>query len=202
MKWIMLGISLIIYELFFTPYRMCFDAPAKGVMFIFEIFVNLYFMVDLCLNFFISFRGDDGEVVLEHGVIMKKYLKGWFPIDLPASIPIDWIIYAIVSPEQEKNLASSSKTIRLIRVLRFVKMARILRVGRVGSFMDTFEQELVGSSWRMLGFAIGKIIIFLMFVAHISGCFWYLVGVNYEEQYGQSWSAGLIVFRKIKLTHR
>ena len=39
----------------------------------------------------------------------------------------------------------------------------------------------------MLGFAVGKIIVFLAFVAHISGCFWYMVGKSYEEHYGASW---------------
>ena len=140
---------------------------------------------------------------MDHGRIIRKYLTGWFIIDFLASLPIDWIILMLGDPDQEENsMPSGGRAVRLVRILRFLKMARILRVGRLGIFMETFEQELVGSSWRMLGFAIAKIIVFLAFVAHISGCFWYLVGVNYEEQYGQSWSAGLIVFRKIKLTHR
>ena len=75
----------------------------------------------------------------------------------------------------------------MIRVLRFLKLARILRVGKIGVFMEAFEQELVGSSWSMLLFAISKIIIFLMFVAHIGGCFWYMVGVSNQDKYGASW---------------
>merc|ERR1719313_3104459 len=76
---------------------------------------------------------------------------------------------------------------KLVRVLRFLKMARILRVGKLGAFAEQFEQELVGSSWRMLGFAILKIVLFLLLVAHVAGCFWYLVGVSYQERYGASW---------------
>ena len=34
---------------------------------------------------------------------------------------------------------------------------------------------------------IGKIIVFLALVAHVSGCFWYLVAVIWEEHYGSSW---------------
>ena len=77
--------------------------------------------------------------------------------------------------------------IRIVRILRFFKLARILRVGKIGVFMEAFEQELVGSSWSMLLFAISKIIVFLMFVAHISGCFWFMVGKSYEDYYGASW---------------
>ena len=77
MKWIMLGIFFVLYEVFLTPYRMCFNAPAKGVFFAFECVVNLFFMVDVVVNFFISFRNDEGEVVTDHGNIIKKYVTGW-----------------------------------------------------------------------------------------------------------------------------
>ena len=77
-RWIVIGIIFVIYEIFMTPYRLCFDAPALGPVFYFEAFINIYFICDVCLNFFISFRNHQGEVVSSHTEIMKTYLKGWF----------------------------------------------------------------------------------------------------------------------------
>ena len=48
--------------------------------------------------------------------------------------------------------------LRLVRVLRLLKLGRILRVGKLGYVFDLIEQELVGSSWRLLGFAIGSLL--------------------------------------------
>ena len=92
MKWIMLGIFFVLYEVFLTPYRMCFNAPAKGVFFGWEVIVNIFFILDLLANFFVAFRNAEAELVMDHGAIIKKYLRGWFMVDFPASIPVDWIV--------------------------------------------------------------------------------------------------------------
>ena len=85
-------------------------------------------MVDVALNFFTAFRTPEGELIMDHGKIIKNYLRGWFNIDFPASIPFDWFVLFVVSPEEEEQLPSSNRAIRLARILRLFKMARILRV--------------------------------------------------------------------------
>ena len=92
MKWNLAGIVFVLYEIFLTPYRMCFNAPAKGVFFGWEVIVNIFFILDLLANFFVAFRNAEAELVMDHGAIIKKYLRGWFMVDFPASIPVDWIL--------------------------------------------------------------------------------------------------------------
>ena len=41
-KWILVGMLFVMYELFLTPYRMCFEAPARGPAFVFESIINSY----------------------------------------------------------------------------------------------------------------------------------------------------------------
>ena len=41
--WIMCGAFLIAYDVLMMPYRFCFEAPALGIMFVFENFVTVYF---------------------------------------------------------------------------------------------------------------------------------------------------------------
>ena len=91
-----------------------------------------------------------------HAKIIKHYLFGWFIIDSAAAVPVDWIV-TLLQPEEDSP--SGGKMLRLVRVLRLLKLGRILRVGKLGYVFDLIEQELVGSSWRLLGFAIGKIIV-------------------------------------------
>ena len=141
-------------------------------------------MIDVCMNCFIAYRNKEGQVVQSQCKIIKHYLGGWFLIDVTAAVPVDWITAAL---QPDESRPSGGKFLRLLRTLRFIKLGRILRVGKLGAVADLIEQELVGSSMRLLGFAIMKIILFLFYVAHVAGCFWYLVGVSFEEHYGQSW---------------
>ena len=142
---------------------MCFDAPAKGPSFVVESIINSYFICDVTLNFFVSHRKVVGDVETSHSKIIRKYLRGWFIIDFVASIPIEWITILIENSQNFEfsvyNYLNKGKVWRLLRTLRFIKLARVFRVGKLRAFADRFEQELVGSSWRVLAFAITKIIL-------------------------------------------
>jgi hypothetical protein len=189
--WILLGMVFIIYEVFLTPYRLCFNAPAEGPMFAFETVIAVYFISDVFLNFFVSFYNGEGQVIKSHGLIIKSYVKGWFIIDVVASIPIDWI-EMYMNRNAPPTAAEGSgpppaKMLRLLRALRFLRMARVLRIAKLQALMDRFEQEIEGSSIKMLTFTIVKILVLLNGIAHMAGCFWYLVATTYQEHYGVSW---------------
>jgi hypothetical protein len=189
--WILLGVLFVVYECFMTPYRLCFEAPAEGPYFIFEAVVNIYFIFDVFLHFFVSFRDQQGQIVMDHSIIMKKYVQGWFMLDVIASVPIDWILMyvgdAVLVDESTSGAERATKILRLVRLARFFKLSRILRVGKLRAFADRFEQELVGSSWRLVAFSMMKIVTMLMLIAHVAGCFWYLVGRTFQDRYGVSW---------------
>ena len=91
LAWILCGLLFILYEVFITPYRLCFNAPAMGPMFALETVINVYFICDVCLNFFVSSYDKEGQVVQSHATIIRGYVRGWFIIDFTASVPVDWI---------------------------------------------------------------------------------------------------------------
>merc|ERR1719420_883688 len=82
---------------------------------------------------------------------------------------------------------SGAKMLRLLRALRFLRMARVLRIAKLQALMDRFEQEIEGSSVKMLTFTVVKILLLLNGIAHLAGCFWYLIGASFEKHYGVSW---------------
>ena len=64
-----------------TPFRVCFVTPSTPEWVAVEYTVDVLFFTDLCLQFFIPYRDEQG-LVLDHWQIAKHYLKSWFPIDL------------------------------------------------------------------------------------------------------------------------
>merc|ERR1719199_8454 len=65
LPWILVGALFIGYDLLVMPYRLCFDDPAIGPMYIFENLVTLYFLIDLVLNFFVGFTTPKGDLIIQ-----------------------------------------------------------------------------------------------------------------------------------------
>jgi hypothetical protein len=193
------GLFFILYEVYMTPYRLCFSEPAKGNIFYFEVVLGLYYIVDVFLNFFVSDYTREGDLMRNQRIIASIYCKGWFPIDFLASIPVDWIFMGLDERGQPTGSTSEAKTLRLARALRllralrsmrffrFIRILRVLRVVKLTAAVRRIEDDFEGSSMKLLVIAISKIIFFLLFIAHVAGCFWFLVGVSFEERYGASW---------------
>ena len=113
--------------------------------------------------------------------IAVLYLKGWFPIDFLASIPVDWI-FPVEDPEltdgQPAGSTSNAKTMRLLRVFRvlrslkvfrWLRIVRVMRVVKLTDAIRKMEDDFEGSSMKLLVVAITKIIFFLLFIAHVAG---------------------------------
>jgi len=109
-------------------------------------------------------------------------LKGWFTIDIVASLPID-LVQRIVDKRFECSLNAPSncaadtqvddgngnliRMVKLIRMFRLVKMLRLVRIQRL---LNRYQDEL----FVYMGcINICKIVTMLFFVGHILGCFFF-----------------------------
>lgn len=71
-------------------------------------------------------RSRRGTVLLrDRGLIAKRYLTGWFTIDLLSVIPYDWLTCRFSSGSGNLN------TMMILRLLRLLKLARIFRASRL-----------------------------------------------------------------------
>ena len=77
---------LLIYVGVFVPFRVAFFDEVTGFMLMFETLIDLCFAVDIVLTFFTAYEKNK-SVEVRHSKIAKQYLKGWFIIDLIATIP-------------------------------------------------------------------------------------------------------------------
>ena len=90
--WDIAQVIVLFYLAWVTPYRVGFDAPAYGPEFWFEFLVDIYFIVDVFLNFITGFWMDletTTVLVSDPRDIAVNYLKTWFLIDVVACAPVD-----------------------------------------------------------------------------------------------------------------
>ncbi|KAF7633972.1 Cyclic nucleotide-binding domain-containing protein [Meloidogyne graminicola] len=160
--WIIL--LLVIYTAIFTPYVAAFllrestqqrRAKFGEPMEIIDLIVDIFFIIDIIINFRTTYVNDNDEVVSDPGKIALHYFKGWFFIDAVAAVPFDLLLVE----------TDSDETTTLIGLL---KTARLLRLVRVARKLDRYSEY--GAAVLLLLMATFALI------AHWLACIWYAIG--------------------------
>ena len=86
-------LSLLLIVSLIVPVRLAFVEQDSTSWFVFYTITDVFFLIDLILTFFTSVP-DEKRVyeITDKEVIAKKYLKGWFWIDLISILPFDILL--------------------------------------------------------------------------------------------------------------
>ena len=92
--WDVLVGLMIVYYLCMVPMRLAFEPhnpdsdliAGKGIFLGIDILFDVLFMVDIWVNFRTAYF-DKGELEVQPRRIFWRYFKGWFTLDLVASLP-------------------------------------------------------------------------------------------------------------------
>ena len=82
----------------------------------FESIIDALFLIDVIINFRTGVEVEFGSVSYHQRTIARRYLTGWFTVDLLATIPFEEII-----PIDNVSIVSLLKVPRLLRVGRLMK---------------------------------------------------------------------------------
>ena len=86
-------------------------------------FVDVLFIKDMGINFATMYHDDDGRLIKTRSRIAKRYIRGWFLIDVVTILPYDFA--KLIVPK------NAVKIVKLIRLMRLLKLARIVRASRI-----------------------------------------------------------------------
>ena len=148
---------------------------------------DVAFIIDMFVSCNIAFR-EDGFLVRVRRLVVMKYLRGWFALDLVSSFPLSWILEGgdgagVSMPAAASSVGGDSgagEVAKINKLLRLVKLGKLLRILKLFKIFDQLANEMSfnPASFRLLGLAFG-----LFFIAHLFGCLWYMV---------ISWSGGTL----------
>lgn len=84
---------MLLFVSLIVPFRLAFVENESNTWFALYLITDAFFLIDIVLTFFTSIN-DEKKVHEETNkkIIAKKYLKGWFWVDLIAILPIDYIL--------------------------------------------------------------------------------------------------------------
>lgn len=144
------------------PFRLAVGYQINSTLLWVEALVTLCFALDLCFNFFTLHPrpGHTGNYSL--GDSRKRYLRGWFTIDLIAALPLFMF-----------SLVELSGAGHLVRLLRLIHLNRLFKLSRAANSIHIWKkQHMINPSIFRLGQFLGWILL----AAHWIACIWILLG--------------------------
>lgn len=139
-----------------SPLKTSLEQSSDNTLQIAELLVDIFFIIDILINFRTTYVNKQDEVVSHPAKIAIHYFKGWFLIDLVAAIPFDVLI--------DENAQTDTNIIGLL------KTARLLRLVRVARKIDRYSEYGAAVLFLlMMGFTL---------IAHWLACLWYWIGRN------------------------
>ena len=169
--WDIVQVVLLLYLLISLPLRLSFglEVSFNSFGFWFDVAVDVYFWVDIGVNFRTAYYDSRGDLVISQHQISVTYLKGWFIIDLLTCLPISYVLMSIYGVDA----AGEGKEVRLFKILRLLKLAKLLRVSRLISIIERHRVQLRSFLQAFGGFLLAFVIVVC---THIIACVWYYVG--------------------------
>eukprot|EP01047_Picozoa_sp_COSAG01_P102675 COSAG01_NODE_32230_length_584_cov_1.622680_2_plen_86_part_01 len=85
MRWDLCQVVVLCAIAVLVPLRLSFTAVQDNIpvtWFVYDMVTDLYFYVDIVLNFRTAFEDTDGTLVDDKKKVAWRYLKSWFPIDV------------------------------------------------------------------------------------------------------------------------
>eukprot|EP00741_Cyanophora_paradoxa_P003522 tig00000711_g3420.t1 len=163
--WDTILIAALLYSFMTVPYYIAWDTQASGGLDKFEIFLDVFFIIDLILNFRTALMKDlSNDLETDGKTIAVTYLKGWFIIDLLSCVPFDSITAAVGG-----DIAGLTfiKVPRMLRLLRLFRLIRFIMGGSRSSLMEKILESLQISTVLL---RIAKLFFWIALVAHINAC--------------------------------
>lgn len=180
--WDLLAVVALVYIALVTPVRIGFEVESKAGSFdfIFEQCLDLFFLMDIVLNFRTGYLSKDGGVVLRPTKIARNYVQTYFLIDLVSSVPIDLFISSAEHLESAKVL-KAGKILKVGRILKLTKLARLMKLPHL---VERFEDDIQMSVIRL---KLSRLLFATALFSHLNACGWALVSHLTDSFYYDSW---------------
>eukprot|EP01048_Picozoa_sp_COSAG05_P000759 COSAG05_NODE_23_length_31591_cov_92.542995_12_plen_785_part_00 len=171
-RWDLLVASMVVVSVWLIPLTVAFqeelDAFELPLFLVLERCIDAAFMLHVILNFRTAIV-DENMLVSDSRTIAVRYIRGWFLVDIVASVPFDFIL------NTDNSSSKATGSFRLARLLRLGRLVRVASIARM---------RMSSNSMRLL-----KLVFYLLTLAHWIGCTWYFIS-KIEQFPDDRFSAG------------
>ena len=188
-SWDLSTLLVLVYLSISLPFRIAFGVEQTKGWEVTDSMIDTLFFIDILLNCITGFYTADGELVMGNKAILQRYSKGWFWLDLIATLPWDEMVSTSDGDsggDDESggsvDAAAGTRALQGLKLLRLVRLLRLLRLKRIMS------RSSLWVNMRYSVRSISKFFVFLLVVAHWLACFWFMIA-NLEGFSEDAWTS-------------
>jgi hypothetical protein len=128
--WDLTSVVLLLYIAYTLPVRACFSVKIDlwGVTFLSDVLIDLFFIVDVFINFRTAFFDRNGFRENRPRKIARHYLRGWFTVDFVSCLPVGYLAHFTKDQGSGGRPVKSVKALRLLRLTKMLRLARLQRI--------------------------------------------------------------------------
>lgn len=169
--WDIVVVVCIVLSVIMVPFQLGFEHLLldNTPIVLYDWVTNGLFIADAVLQFRTTYYDDDLRHVTVPEMIATRYLRSWFAVDFISVMPLDYF-------------SSSLNSIKLVKTLRMFRLARVVRIMRAKTVIKNEFVESHLSTFRCL-----RLLLILVVLAHIFGCFWVFMASGRDENETSWW---------------
>jgi potassium voltage-gated channel Eag-related subfamily H protein 1 len=183
--WDILLVVLLAYVAVAVPLNVCFqqEVSVDSAQFWIDMVVDVAFVADIVLHFFTGVWDSHRAGVLEtdRAQIARKYLRGWFCIDVLAVLPYSYLVMLVEDSSASGASMRPPESNAMVKVLRLSKLTKLLRLTRMMQLVRRLDYKFNSSNWTtnlLSYFQLISCVIVVAYITHLVGCIWYAVGLH------------------------
>ena len=171
---------LLLFSAITSPFRIAFyEIDSMSWVIINEI-VDIFFTLDIIVNFFFANYDNNEELIHDRKIIAKNYLKSWFVIDVISVLPIS----IFLQRSNYTSLARIARLPKLYRLIKMTKLARLLKIMKERNNLSRYLNEVLRLNVGLERMAFFSLLFLVS--CHITSCFWIII-VNLEDRAPDTW---------------
>ena len=116
-----------------------------------------------------------GARITDTNLIAKKYLTGWFAIDVVGLLPVNYVSLIL-------ETGDSGSEVKALKILRLFRLAKMLRLRKLKETLERFQEGNGIDIDFVIESSVSLLIIVIL--AHLLACLYYLVGTMSEDRQG------------------
>jgi len=183
--WSLIGSLFIVWDLVTIPLEL-FDVQAM-IEFLVSVgrFSFVYWLIDMPLHMIFAVEVD-GHLELRPRELIRRYLRGWFAIDLIV-ISIDASLLILQEVQNSEPEGSPIRSARYLRTFRLLRLLRLLRVAKLQQELTLLANHFL-STYAFMVMKIVSGLLMILAVNHVIACCWYGLGKwTLDSSIGGSW---------------
>merc|ERR1719253_139638 len=161
------------------PYQFAFknDSEADSFDTVWLYLTTFLFAADICLNFNTGFAAEEGDtqLVTNRKLIASNYLRGWFSLDIVATIPWPQLVEIVMPKAPDGSTSQSAKLFKAVKFVRFMRLMRMLRLAKLGAIWERIEMKLGQFALQLI--ALIRVLCVIVLMCHWNACIFWMVGL-------------------------